>query len=476
MPLSEHYRPAPRFLQLGEGYADAVEAAQFPKQILRFRNDRWAKRIGLAELTDDEWRDTFAGFAPLANNLPEPLALRYHGHQFLNYNADLGDGRGFLFAQVLDDQQRLLDLGTKGSGTTPYSRGADGRLTLKGGVREVLATEMLEALGVYTSKSLSLIETGESLTRHDEPSPARSSVLVRLNHSHIRFGTFQRFAYLRAHDEMRRLVDFSVEHYLPEAAGHPGGPLIGFFDAVVSRSAWLAGELDGGRVRSWRAQHGQHEHHGRELRLRALPLLPTYDSSFIAAYFDHSGLYAFGRQPHAVLWNLAQLADALQQLDPETSFAQPLDDFRHRFAGGFLQLFFQRLGVAPGSEEQDVLLAEAVFTFLENSNVGYEQFFFDWYGGPSRAAHADAGPAASIYASEAFAPVRAALAPYSPLKPVDHPYFSGKAPCTLLIEEVEQIWSAIDERDDWAPFNAKIQAIRQMGQALDITPTPLPPE
>jgi len=91
-----------------------------------------------------------------------------------------------------DDAGRLLDLGTKGSGRTPWSRDGDGRLTLKGGVREVLATEMLEALGVYTSKTFSCSRPGEQLYRGDEPSPTRSSVLVRLGHSHIRFGSFQR--------------------------------------------------------------------------------------------------------------------------------------------------------------------------------------------------------------------------------------------------------------------------------------------
>ncbi len=87
-----------------------------------------------------------------------------------HYNPDLGDGRGFLYAQLHDLQDgRLLDLGTKGSGTTPWSRAGDGRLTLKGGVREVLATEMLEAQGVYTSKSLSLVETGEDLCATTSP-------------------------------------------------------------------------------------------------------------------------------------------------------------------------------------------------------------------------------------------------------------------------------------------------------------------
>src|SRR3546814_9435392 len=101
-----------------------------------------------------------------------------------------------------------MDLGTKGSGQTPYSRFGDGRLTLKGGLREVLATEMLEALGVETSRSFSLIETGEALTRGDEPSPTRSSVLVRLSHGHIRIGTFPRLAFLRHEDGLRALTAY----------------------------------------------------------------------------------------------------------------------------------------------------------------------------------------------------------------------------------------------------------------------------
>src|SRR6202044_3512540 len=136
-----------------------------------------------------------ARFEALPDNQPQPLAMRYHGHQFQTYNPDLGDGRGFLFAQLREaGTGRLLDLATKGSGRTPWSRTADGRLTLKGGVREVLAARMLEALGVYTSKAFALFETGEALMRGDEPSPTRSSVLTRLGHSHIRIGTFQRFA------------------------------------------------------------------------------------------------------------------------------------------------------------------------------------------------------------------------------------------------------------------------------------------
>ena len=211
------YNPDPQYSLLGDEHGapffDAVEPAAFPKHIVRFRNQGWAEKVGLGGLSEEEWIAHFGQFSPLPGNIQKPIAIRYHGHQFRSYNPQIGDGRGFLFAQLRDDQGRLLDLGTKGSGQTPYSRFGDGRLTLKGGVREVLATQMLEALGDYSSKSFSLIETGEALYREDEPSPARSSVLVRLSHSHVRFGTFQRLAYEKNEQAISDLIDYSVEQF-----------------------------------------------------------------------------------------------------------------------------------------------------------------------------------------------------------------------------------------------------------------------
>src|SRR5215208_7573118 len=209
------YRPDPKIRELGGEFYDEVEPAQFPRCTPRFVNKRWAEQVAL-QLDEAGWARHFCRFEPLPDNLERPLALRYHGHQFRVYNPDIGDGRGFTFAQLRDDKDRLLDLGTKGSGQTPYSRHADGRLTLKGGVREVLATEMLEALGVNTSKSFALFETGEALERGDEPSPTRSSVLTRLSHGHIRIGTFQRLAFLGEVANISRLVRYSLEHLYGE--------------------------------------------------------------------------------------------------------------------------------------------------------------------------------------------------------------------------------------------------------------------
>src|SRR5690606_2117331 len=130
MPTGPAYRPDPQVFSLGDEYADAVAPADFPRAIVRWRNARAAATAGLDSLTEAEWIAHFGRFEPLPGQ-PGPLAMRYHGHQFRSYNPDLGDGRGFLAAQLREvGTDRLLDLGTKGSGRTPWSRGGDGRLTL----------------------------------------------------------------------------------------------------------------------------------------------------------------------------------------------------------------------------------------------------------------------------------------------------------------------------------------------------------
>src|SRR6476469_5906494 len=230
----------PAILALGAEFYDPVEPAKFPQCIPRFVNSRWAERVGL-DLDDEAWARHFCRCEPHPDNLTDPLALRYHGHQFRVYNPEIGDGRGFLFAQLRDDRGRLLDLGTKGSGRTPYSRHADGRLTLKGGIREVLATEMLEALGVNTSKTFALFETGEALERGDEPSPTRSAVLTRLSHGHIRIGTFQRLAFFSEADNVKKLSRYCLENlYSEQASADDAENALRLFDLVAGATASLA--------------------------------------------------------------------------------------------------------------------------------------------------------------------------------------------------------------------------------------------
>jgi serine/tyrosine/threonine adenylyltransferase len=474
MPFSPTYRPDPRFAELGEGFFDPVDPARFPRHELRFRNQRWAERVGLGDLDAAEWERHFAAFEPLPQNLPRPLALRYHGHQFGVYNPHLGDGRGFLFAQVRDAMdQRLLDLGTKGSGQTPWSRGGDGRLTLKGGVREVLATEMLAALGVNTSKSLSLFETGEMLFRGDEPSPTRSSVLVRLSHGHVRFGSFQRHAYHGDIERLRRLLEFSVEHYCPGLREEAGDSLaVAFLREVCRRSAELAASYIAAGFVHGVLNTDNLNITGESFDYGPYRFLPTYDPAFVAAYFDHTGLYAFARQPRAIVFCLTRLADALRPLAEATAFAPILRGFEPAFEAALERGILRRLGLASHGADEDALLVSTCFEFLHASQVGFDRFFFDWYGGAASAARALAGPAAASYQGAPFEALRKELYRFSPTAPerLADAYFQGESPESLLIDEIEAIWDAIAERDDWSLFEAKIAAIRAMGAAVGVLP------
>ena len=450
------YRPDFRILDLGDDFYDAVRPAGFPQCVPRFLNDRWSERVGLT-LDSQGWAAHFCRFDPLPENLSEPLALRYHGHQFRVYNPDIGDGRGFTFAQLRDARGRLLDLGTKGSGQTPYSRHADGRLTLKGAVREVLATEMLEALDVNTSKTFAVFETGEQLERGDEPSPTRSAVLTRLSHGHIRIGTFQRLAFFGQAANIAKLVRYCLEHLFAEPPSDDDqANALRLFDLVSGRTAELAASyLAAGFV------HGVLNSDninvtGESFDYGPWRFTPEWDPEFAAAYFDHYGLYAFGRQPEAIHWDLAQLAGCLTLVAEASPLSQMLSEWSARFEQALVSAMLRRLGVARAEPEADAKVAAALLKALATREETIDRIFFDWRGGRD--------PGDTDYSSQAFRELAASLARRE--RTQSHPYWSGSAPCSMQIEEVEAIWSAIAERDDWQPFDDKVNAIREMGEAI----------
>ena len=449
-PAPQAYRPATTLLEIADAIADTVAAAEFPQAILRFRNDRAAAEVGLDKLTDAEWIAHFGRFEPLPGTLPQPLALRYHGHQFRTYNPDIGDGRGFTFAQLVDDRGRLMDLGTKGSGQTPYSRFGDGRLTLKGGVREILATEMLEALGVATSRSFSLIETGEALERGDEPSPTRSAVLVRLSHGHIRIGTFQRLAFERDETTMRRLV----RYVLTRLYGEDGDDPVRLLDLVVGRAARLAASYMAAGFVHGVLNSDNINVTGESFDYGPWRFAPTWDPGFTAAYFDHQGLYAFGRQPEAIHWNVMQLAASLRLLVDSAPLVAAIERFGERYQPAVADALLWRLGVLPREAIADRTLVQAIEHALRATGVGLDRFFFDAFGGTLPDSY-----------GEEWATVRTLLAEYAPRSSRRHPYWSGE-PCGMGIDEVEAIWATIADHDDWTPLDAKVAAIRAMGTAL----------
>lgn len=454
MATKQAYRPDPRILELGEAFYDPVEPARFPAAMPRFLNQRWAAEVGLG---DTDWEAHFHRFEPLPDNLPQPLALRYHGHQFRSYNPEIGDGRGFLFAQLRDGKHRLLDLATKGSGQTPYSRFGDGRLTLKGAVREVLATEMLEALGVNTSKTFAVFEAGEALIRGDEPSPTRSAVLTRLGHGHIRIGTFQRLAFFDEAQNIARLTRYCLEHlYNEQPTASDAENAERLFDLVGSATARLAASYMAAGFVHGVLNSDNIAVSGESFDYGPWRFTPEWDPSFTAAYFDQTGLYAFGRQPEAIQWDLAQLGGSLTFLCDAAPLTRVLEDWGETFEAALIEAFVRRLGIKPLGTEEDRLLGGAILSALQSRAAGIDRFFFDWRGGRK--------PGGELYSAEPFRKLEEALAGRE-VTPA-HAYWSDPEPCSMHIEEVEAIWGPIAERDDWSRFEAKVAAIRRMGEAM----------
>lgn len=365
------YEPA--LASLGPDYYDPVLAAEFPQHRLRFRNDALiSAKLGLepSQVSDTDFQEAFGQF----QGQESLLALRYHGYQFGDYNPNLGDGRGFLYGQIRGRDGELYDFGSKGSGTTPYSRHADGRLTLKGGVREVLAAEALHGLGVRTSRCVSLIETGESLWRGDEPSPTRSSVMVRLSRSHIRFGTFERLHFLQRPDLTRTLLNHVIEHYYPHLQTDPDRDAK-FYAELVCRTAEL--------VAQWMAAgfcHGvlntdNMSITGESFDYGPYAFITTYDLNFTAAYFDYFRRYSYGNQPSICHWNLEMLQQPLAALISPADLEAGLQLFSDHYYASYRQYMLQRLGFQPkNSPEADDLLA-LTLGLLQSTQVNYHDFF-----------------------------------------------------------------------------------------------------
>jgi serine/tyrosine/threonine adenylyltransferase len=321
-------------------------------------------------------------------------------------------------------------------------------------VREILATEMLEALGVNTSKTFSLIETGEPLMRGDEPSPTRSAVMVRLNHSHIRFGTFQRIAFEDDAPMMTALVNYCLTNlYDTEPDDQPAAQLL---NLAVARIAELAASyMVAGFV------HGVLNTDninitGESFDYGPWRFTPKWDPRFTAAYFDENGLYAFGRQAEALHWNLGQLAVSLRLICEAPPLIAALERFPALFQSALIAKFLWRLGLTTLGKETDRQLVEAAERAMIAGDIDIDAFFHVHRGGRISQPFA---------ANDAYARIVEILAQYDATE-TSHEHWNAPYPCSMHIDEVERIWDAIAGRDDWSMLNNKITIIRQMGTAL----------
>ncbi len=455
---------------LGGDYADPVSAAEFPKHILRWRNDALLPTLGVAPtaVSDTDFLEAFGEFA----HAPQPfLALRYHGYQFQQYNPALGDGRGFLYGQVRGSDNLLYDLGTKGSGRTPYSRGGDGRLTLKGGIREIIAAEALQRLGVRTSRCLSLVETGEQLWRGDEPSPTRSSVMIRMQRSHIRFGTFERLHYLQRKDLIAILLDHVIEHYYSHLQAD-SDRYAHFYAELVQRVAELAAQWMSAGFCHAVLNTDNMAITGESFDYGPFAFIETYDPTFTAAYFDHSGLYAYANQPGICQQNLQLLQRPLALVIAPADLETGLETFADHFEQHYRQCLLRRLGFAPTASDTATQVLRLTLQFLKESQVSYSGFF------AQLAAEFAANWREDVrYILPAIAPRHESLAnlwqqwriayfnllletPGTDIPQIQQRLQDANPQTVPVRPLIEAAWEAITETDSWTEFQTLMQQIQ----------------
>ena len=452
------FRPERVHEALGPEFFDPVRPAAFPEARLRFRNDRWAERIGLGGLDDAAWVRALRPLRAAARRL-RPSRWRCATTATSSGSTTPRSATAAASSSpscATSPDGRLLDLGTKGSGTTPWSRTGDGRLTLKGGVREVLATEMLEALGVYTSKTL---QPDRDRRGADPRRRALAHPLVgagpALSHSHIRIGTFQRLAALRraptrsaGWSSTRSRTSGPTRRARPTRS--PGSTTRSSAPARRLGAEWFAAGFVHGVLNTDNINVT-----GESFDYGPWRFLDRFDPAFTAAYFDQTGLYCFARQPEALNWNLARLGECLIPISSREAIEPVFDSFADRFQTELARQTFARLGLLPGEPEAARALMHRFWATMQETAPPFQRVFFDLLGGglPERLR---ASPLLSALRDRRLGggdrgPARPAAGPGARARrsPTRRPPTTG--PETMVIEEVEAIWAAIDRDDDWEP-------------------------
>jgi uncharacterized protein YdiU (UPF0061 family) len=304
------------FHDLGRHFSRPVmpEVAEQPGLLLW--NQSLAEALQL-NITPADRSAVFSG-SQLING-SKPVAMAYSGHQFGQFNPQLGDGRAHLLGEITAANGRQYDLHLKGSGRTPFSRNGDGKCAIKPAVREFLMSEAMHGLGVPTCRTLAVVTTGETVFRER---PVPGAVVTRTAESHIRIGTFEHFAARGQHSELATLVDFCHTRHAFNLAESGAEKYLNFLSQVIEKQInlsvnWMRVGFIHGVMNTDNCLLS-----GHTIDYGPCAMLGVYDPATVFSSIDRQGRYAFGNQPAITHWNLARLAECLLPLiDTDTERA-----------------------------------------------------------------------------------------------------------------------------------------------------------
>ena len=359
-----------RFTELGPEFYQAKAPDPVTDPYLIDYSPSAAKLIDLPpeEGESRDFIDRFSGNCALEG--AQPLAMAYSGHQFGSYNPRLGDGRGILLGEVLNQKQEVWDIHLKGAGPTRFARGFDGRATLQASIREHLASEALNGLGIPTTRSLAIIGIRELIYRQK---PELAAILVRIADTHIRFGSFEFFHYTGQPENVKRLLEFSIQNYYPDIAQESDRYQI-FFQRTIQRTAKL--------IAKWQSVgfiHGVMNTDNMTITGATFDYGPYgFMDRFVANHTpnhsDTHGRYAYSQQSEIGFWNLNKLAETLIPLISSETLEEEMRQYQPLFNRFYREEMGEKLGLAILDSEFSQLV-QKMFHLLQNHQLDYSNFF-----------------------------------------------------------------------------------------------------
>ncbi|KAA0546388.1 YdiU family protein [Bacillus sp. BGMRC 2118] len=363
------------YARLPEAFFTLHEPKPVRNPKLAILNDKLAEELGLQveDLKREEGVSQLAGNTALEG--AAPLAQAYAGHQFGHFNM-LGDGRAILLGEHITPKNERLDIQLKGPGRTPYSRGGDGRAAIKPMLREYVISEAMHALGIPTTRSLAVVETGEAVIRETE---LPGAILTRVAASHIRVGTFQFVANWRPIEELRQLADYTIHRHYPELE-QADNKYVLFLQSVIKRQASL--------IAKWQLVgfiHGVMNTDnmtisGETIDYGPCAFMDTYDPATVFSSIDTQGRYAYGNQPHYGGWNLARFAETLLPLlnEQEEKAIEQAQEALSTYADTYMNHWHNGMRAKLGifnEEKEDETLIQQLLDVMKKYNADYTNTF-----------------------------------------------------------------------------------------------------
>jgi serine/tyrosine/threonine adenylyltransferase len=374
MPTNNPFNFDYSYLALPDKFYSLVKPGSFPSPEIFLLNDRLCDELNVPTQTPEDFIDLLVGKEP--NNTSKSFAQAYAGHQFGHFTM-LGDGRAIIVGEHLTKNDNRFDIQLKGSGRTRYSRGGDGKATLKAMLREYLISEAMHYLHIPSSRSLAVIKSGEPVFRETRQEGA---VLVRVMNSHLRVGTFQFAAHFGSIEDLKALTTYTIQRLYPDIE-HEENPVISLLNKVMINQTelvanWMrVGFIHGVMNTDNTAISGETFDYG------PCAFMNAYHPDTVFSSIDSYGRYAFDNQPRIIKWNIARFAETLMPIihpDKEKSL-QLAQDVMDRFDEVWIEKYYgtmlNKLGFESNKSELHPLVDE-LLKLMEKLKMDYTNTFW----------------------------------------------------------------------------------------------------